>query len=86
MDPLLQEVANVFTKPMELPPSRSIDLTLDLISSASFPDTLSYHITPREATEMERPIGKLLILGHIPPSLSPCASLAFIIPNKDDSE
>jgi hypothetical protein len=35
---------------------------------------------------MEHPIGQLLNLGHIPPSSSPCASPAFVIPNKDDSE
>jgi hypothetical protein len=35
---------------------------------------------------MEHPIGQLLNLGHIPPSLSPCASPTFVIPNKDDSE
>jgi hypothetical protein len=62
----------------------SIELTLDLIPSASFPDALSYHITPWEATEMEHPIGQLLNLGRIPPSSSPCALSSFAILNKDD--
>jgi hypothetical protein len=85
MDPPLQEFADVFTQPPELPLSHSIELTLDLIPSASLPDALSYHITPSEAIEMEHPIGQLLNLGHIPPSSSPRASSAFAIPNKDDS-
>ena len=86
MDPPLQEFTDVFTRPMELPLSHSIELTLDLIPGASLPAALSYHITPREATEMEHPIGQILNLGHIPPSLYPCASPTFVIPTKDDSE
>jgi len=35
---------------------------------------------------MEHPIGRILNLGHIPPSSSPCVSPTFSIPNKDDSE
>ena len=35
---------------------------------------------------MEHPIGQLLNLGHILPSMYPCASPSFVIPNKDDSE
>jgi hypothetical protein len=84
MDPPLQEFVDVFTQPMELSPYHSIELTLDLILGASFPNALSYHITPWEITEMEHQIGKILNLGHIPPSLSPCESPSFSIPNKDD--
>jgi len=85
MDPLLQEFADVFTQPTKLPPSHSNEIALDLILGSSFLDTLSYHITPREATEMKHPIGQLSNLGHIPPSSSPCASPSFAIPNKDVS-
>jgi hypothetical protein len=78
IDPPLQEFADVFTQPTKLLPYHSIELTIDIIPSVYFPNTLSYHITPREATKMEHPIGQILNLGHIPPSSSPCASPALI--------
>jgi len=73
MDPSFQEFADVFTQPKKIPPSPSIDLTLDLIPGVSILEALSYHITLRESIEMEYPIGQLFNLGHISPSASPCA-------------
>jgi hypothetical protein len=53
MAPLLQEFADVFTQPTGLPPSRSIEHTIDLIPGASFPNAPSYRLAPREVAEIE---------------------------------
>jgi len=53
MDHLLQEFADVFTQPTGFPLACSIEHKIDLILSASLPNTLSYHLTPQEATEIE---------------------------------
>ena len=71
---------------MGLPPSRSIEHTIDLNPDTSLPNAPSYRLDPREATEVERQICQLLESGHIQPSSSPCASPAFIIPKMETSE
>jgi hypothetical protein len=53
MAPLLQELADVFTQLMRLPPFQSMEHTLDLILGAYFPNTPSYHIAPRGVVEIE---------------------------------
>ena len=84
--PLLHEFADVFTQPIGLPPTRSVEHHINLISGASLPNTPYYHLAPREAAEIECQIDELLTSGHIQPSSSPCASPTFIIPKKDTFE
>ena len=60
MAPLLHEFEDIFIQPMGLPPSRSIEHTIDLIPGTSLPNAPSYHLALREATEIERQIRQLL--------------------------
>jgi hypothetical protein len=48
MAPPLPEVVNAFPQPTRLPPSCSIEHTIDLILEASFPNAPSYRLTPQE--------------------------------------
>ena len=84
MAPLLTEFDDVFQKPMGLPPSRAIESFIGLVPRESFPNAPTYCLARREYEEIERQIGQLLESCHIQPSSSPYASLAFIIPKKDD--
>lgn len=86
MAPLFHEFTYLFTQPTGLPLSRSIEHMTDLIPGTSLPNAPSYHLALREAAEIERQICQLQESGHIQPSSSPCASLAFIITKKENSE
>ena len=79
MAPLLHDFVDVYTQPMGLPPSHSIEHTLDLIPGDSFPNAPSYYNALQEAVEIECPIGQLLNSDLIPPSSSPSVSPTFII-------
>jgi hypothetical protein len=83
---MLQEFANVFTQAMNLPLPHFIKDTIDLILGASFPNAPSYPLSHRDFGEIECQIGQLLDSSHIQPSLSPCASPSFIIPQKKTFE
>eukprot|EP00253_Pinus_taeda_P008244 PITA_08244 len=60
MAPLLHEFVDIFTQPTGLHPARSVEHHIDLIPGASLPNTPSYRLAPREATEIERQIEELL--------------------------
>jgi hypothetical protein len=80
MAPLLLEVINVFPQPMGLPPSFSIEHTIDLILEASFPNAPSYCLAPQEANVIECQPDQLLNSSPSPPSSSPYVSQTFRMP------
>jgi hypothetical protein len=80
MAPLLPEVVNVIPQPMGLPPSCSIEHTIDLILEASFPNAPSYCLAPQEADVIECQPDQLLNSSPTPPSSSPCVSPTFCMP------
>jgi hypothetical protein len=72
--------------PQDFPPPDLLNTLSNSFMGASLPNAQAYRLAPRESDEIERQITQLLESGHIQPSSSPCASLAFIIPKKDDLE
>jgi len=85
MNPLLHELFDVFAPPLGMPPSKTIEDTIDLIRRDYFPNTPSYFLAPREAHEEEKQMNIFLDKGHIQPNCSPCASPKFIISKESDA-
>lgn len=83
---LLMEFVDIFQTPIELPPNRHIDHSINLIPGFSLPNAPTYRLAPTEATEMERQLIELINSRHIQPSSSPCASATFVIPKRDTFE
>jgi hypothetical protein len=76
----LPEVYNSFPQPKGLPPSCSMDHTIDLISKVYLPNASSYSLTPQEVDVIALQPDKLLNSGPTPPSYFPCASPTFLMP------
>ena len=69
--------------PHLLPPIRSIDHHIDLISGSSLPNKAVYRLTPRENDEVKKQVQELLDKGLIMESLSPCVVPTVLSPKKD---
>lgn len=66
--------------------TRSSQHSMDLVLDTSLPNAPPYHLSPNEATMIERQLHALLESVHIQPSMSPFGSNAFVIPKKDSKE
>jgi hypothetical protein len=82
MVPPLPEVVNEFPQPTGLPPSCSIEHTIDLIPEASLTNAPSYRLAPQETDVIACPPDQLLNSGPTPPSSFPCASPKFLMPKQ----
>lgn len=82
---LLHGFEDVFRSPVGLPPERAIAHGIDLEPGASLPNSRLYHRSVMENEEIKRQISKLLEMGHIKPSASPCGSPVLLVPKKDGS-
>jgi hypothetical protein len=80
MAPPLPKVANVFPQPTGLPLSFSIEHTIDLIPTTSFPNAPSYCLTPQEADVIECQPDQIMNAIPTPPSSSPCVYPSFRTP------
>ena len=65
---------------MGMPPSYSIEHTIDAIHNTSLPNAPSYFLIPQEAAVIEHQIFQLLELGHIQPSSSPVHPQPLLLP------
>jgi hypothetical protein len=69
--------------PHSLPPIRSINHHIDLISGVSFPNKETYRLTPQENEEVKMQVQELLDKGLIMESLSMCVIPTLLSPKKD---
>jgi len=61
---LFHESLDVFNQPTDLPLSRSIGHTINLILGSSLLNAPSYHLAPREDTQIEHQAGRMLESTH----------------------
>jgi len=83
---LLKLFLHVFSDeiPLVLPPKKSIQHHIDLISRAILPNKPAYNMYSKETTEIQRQVDELISKGLVRESLSPCAILALLVAKKDE--
>ena len=82
---LLQQYADVFQTPKQLPPSRVYDHTIPLLPTAVPVNSKPYRYSPQHKDEIERHVKEMLQAGIVVPSSSPFASPVLLIQKKDGS-
>jgi len=84
---LLEQFSYVFLEdiPYGLPPKRTIQHHINLISGAILPNKLTYRMNPKETMEIQRQVEELIVKGLVRENLTPCAMPLLLIPNKDGS-
>jgi len=84
---LLKRFAHVFPEeiPSGLPPQRSIQHHIDLISENILSNKPAYRMNPKETMEIQRQVEELVTKGLVRESRSPCATPALLVPKKDGS-
>jgi hypothetical protein len=85
IEALLQEFPGVFTTPSSLPPERSCDHAIPLVSGASPVNIRAYRYPPTLKDEIERQVRDMLDNGFIQPSSSPFSSPVLLVWKKDGS-
>ena len=85
VQPLLQEFADVFKEPTELPPSRTLNHAIHLLPGAAPVNSKPYRYSPLQKDEIERQVAEMLKAGTITPSLSSFASPVLLVKKKDGS-
>jgi len=84
--PMVDEYANVFPdKIPELPPSRDVDFTTDLIHGAGLVSMAPYRMAPPELAELKKQIEDLLEKNFIRPCASPWGAPVLVVKEKDGS-
>ncbi|KAI0528935.1 hypothetical protein KFK09_001479 [Dendrobium nobile] len=78
----LEDIAPV-DLPRQLPPLRTIQHQIDMVSGANLPNLQHYRMSLTEHKAMKQIIDDLLQKQMIQPSLSPCAVPALLVPKKD---
>jgi hypothetical protein len=83
---LLEEFVDIIVDelPCSLPPIRSVSHHIDLIPGASFPNKVSYRLTPQENEEVKRQLQELLDKGLVRESLIPSVVPRVLSPKKDE--
>jgi hypothetical protein len=82
---LLNEFPSVFAPPSSLPPTRSCDHVIPLVSGTSLVNIRAYHYPPTLKDEIERQVRDMLDKGFIQPSTSPFSSLVLLVQKKDST-
>ena len=83
---MVEEYANVFPDEIpELPPSRDMDFTIDLIPGAGLVSMAPYQMAPAELSELKKQIEDLLEKKFIRPSASPWGMPVLLVKKKDGS-
>ena len=83
---VVDEYANVFPDEIpDLPPSRDVDFTIDLIPGAGPVSMAPYQMALAELTELKKQIEDLLEKNFIRPSASPWGVAVLLVKKKDGS-
>jgi hypothetical protein len=82
---LLDEFRSLFAEPTELPPRRTCDHRIPLVSGAAPVAIRQYRYKPALKDEIERQVSKLLHSGFIRPSQSAFSSPILLVRKKDGS-
>jgi len=84
--PVVEEYADVFPDEIpELPPSRDVDFSIDLILGAGPVSMAPYRMAPVELAELKKQIEDLLEKKFIRPSASPWGAPVLLVKKKDGS-
>jgi len=84
--PVVEEYADVFPNEIpELPPSRDVDFSIDLIPGAGPVSMAPYRMTLAELAEFKKQIEDLLEKKFIRPSASPWGAPLLLVKKKDSS-
>ncbi|WVZ81560.1 hypothetical protein U9M48_028917 [Paspalum notatum var. saurae] len=82
---LIDEFPSLFEVPSSLPPTRSCDHSIPLITSASPVAVRPYRYAPVLKNEIEKQITEMLASGIIQPSASPFSSSVLLVKKKDNT-
>jgi len=83
---VVDEYADVFPDEIpELPPSRDVDFSIDLIPGAGPVSMAPYRMAPAELAELKKQIEDLLEKKFIRPSASPWGAPVLLVKKKDGS-
>jgi hypothetical protein len=82
---LIQEFAELFEVPQNLPPSRACDHAIPLIDGAAPVQVRPYRYAPTLKNEIENQIKEMLQSGIIQKSSSPFSSSVLLVKKKDNS-
>jgi len=86
MIPVVDEYGDVFLDEiLELPPSRDMNFTIDLIPGAGPVSMALYRMVPAELAELKKQIIYLLEKKFIRPSASPWGALTLLVKKKDSN-
>jgi hypothetical protein len=85
LDELLASFANTFAEPHGLPPHRSRDHGIALVSGAQPVAVRPYRYSARHKDELERQCSAMLVQGLIRPSMSAFSSLVLLVRKHDGS-
>jgi len=86
MIPVVEEYTDVFPDEIpELPPSRDIDFTIDLIPEAAPISMAPYRMAPAELAELKKQIEDLVEKKFIQLSASPWGAPILLVKKKDGS-
>ena len=84
--PVVDEYADVFLDEIpELPPSRDIDFSIDIIPGVGLVSAAPYRMAPAELVELKRQIEDLLEKKFIRPSASSWGAPVLLVKKKDGS-
>lgn len=82
---LIQDYSELFVPPTQLPPSRSCDHAIPLLSGAAPVYSRPYRFSPVIKDEMERQVRNMLHSGIIQKSTSPFSSAVLLVKKKDNT-
>jgi hypothetical protein len=80
---LVHQFADIFQQPTKLPPQRTMDHHIPLMTRATPINVKPYRYSPTQKDEIESQLTEMLKNGIIQPSVSPFASPVLLVKKKD---